>query len=298
MDGFFRKLLFKLSWHHFFDWMPDEPYIKMKYWIKHNNKLNLRNPKTYNEKLEWLKLYDRNPMYTQMVDKVGAKDYVKERIGEEYLIPTLGVWNSFDEIDFSKLPKQFVLKCTHDSGGLVICRDKNKLDLENVKKKINRSLKSNYYLWGREYPYKNVKPRILAEKYMEDEAETQTLTDYKIFCFDGEPKIIMTVRGGHENEQDIVRRMYDENWNLYGVGLHGKKPVPMPEDKPTKLSEMLDIARKLSKGIKHLRVDLYEIQGKVYFGELTFYHMSGTEEFNPESYNELFGSFIHLENHS
>jgi len=255
--------------------------------------LEVDNPTTFNEKLQWLKLYDRNPIYTTMVDKYEVKEYVANIIGKEHIIPTLGVWNHFDEIDFSKLPEQFVLKCTHDSGGLVIVKDKAKLNKKEAKRKIEKCLRRNYYYSGREWPYKNVKPRIIAEKYMEFQ-ESEYLVDYKIFCFDGEPKIIMTVNGGHGDESQIIRRMYDADWNRYEVGLHGKEYEVSCEKKPKQLEEMLSLANQLSKGIKHLRVDFYIVEEQIYFGELTFYHMSGYEIFKPEKYDEIFGGFIKL----
>ena len=187
------------------------------------------------------------------------------------------------------------MKCTHDSAGLVICRNKEALDYKKAKDKIENCLKRNFFTYGREWPYKNVKPRIIAETYMEEpESKTGCLTDYKIFCFDGVPEAIMTVEGGHDDENSVIRRMYDTEWNLLNVGLHGKAPVKKAEKTPEKLDEMLKIARKLSKGFRHLRVDLYEIGGKVYFGELTFYHMSGYEIFEPYEFDLSLGSLLKL----
>ena len=274
----------------------DEKYLKLMYKAYTGRKLNLEKPGAYTEKLQWLKIHDHKDIYTTMVDKYEAKKYVENKLGgAEYIIPTLGVWEHFDDIDFDTLPSQFVLKCTHDSAGLVICRDKSKLDYEKAKNKIESCLKRNFFTYGREWPYKNVKPRIIAEKYMEEPgSKTGCLTDYKIFCFDGVPKAIMTVEGGHDDENGIVRRMYDPNWELLNVGLHGKPPVKESEKAPEKLQEMLEIARKLSAGFKHLRVDLQEIDGKVYFGELTFYHMSGYEIFTPYEFDLYLGSLLNL----
>ena len=165
---FAERVVMKLRYHHLLDWMPDEQYLKLMYWAILHRKLDLKNPKTFNEKLQWLKLHDRKTEYTVMVDKYEAKRYVAERIGEQYIIPTLGIWEHFDEINFESLPNQFVLKCTHDSGGLVVCKDKSKLNKSTAREKIERSLKCNYYLSSREWPYKNVPPRIIAEKYMSD----------------------------------------------------------------------------------------------------------------------------------
>ena len=194
------SLLFMTFGHRgFFNWMSDEQYLKIAYKIKMGKPLELEKPQTFNEKIQWLKLHDRNPIYTQWVDKCEAKSLATKAIGEEYIIPTLGVWNHFDEIDFSKLPDQFVLKCTHDSGGLVICRDKSKLDMTAAKRKIENCLKHNFFWGQREWPYKDVKPRIIAEAYMEDDV-THELRDYKFFTFDGEVKalFIATERGSKE----------------------------------------------------------------------------------------------------
>ena len=177
-----RNIIDYLDSRGFFKFMSDEAYLKFMYKLKMKRKLNLSDPQTFNEKLQWLKIYDRKPEYTTMVDKYEAKKYVADIIGEEYIIPTLGVWDRFEDIDFDELPDQFVLKCTHDSGGLVICRDKSKLDLKAAKKKINKSLKRNYYWIGREWPYKNVRPRIIAEKFMTDPT-SDDLQDYKFFFF-------------------------------------------------------------------------------------------------------------------
>lgn len=270
--------------------LKDYLFIKYKYYAKTELKLNLKNPQSFNEKLQWLKLYDRNPEYTKMVDKYEVKKYISNIIGKDYIIPTLGIYNYFDEIDFDKLPNQFVLKCTHDSGGIVICKDKNNLDIKQVKKKINKSLKKNYYYSGREWPYKNVKPRIIIEKYMEDK-ETEDLKDYKFFCFNGVPKLmfIATDRGKHETKFNF----YDLNFNKLNIKQH------YPNDKrkiikPKNFDRMIELSKLLSKNIPHVRVDWYEINGKLYFGELTFYHFSGFEAFEPEEWNYKLGEMLKL----
>ena len=276
------------------NWMPDEPYLKLIYRARTGRKLNLKDPKRLTEKMQWLKLNDHNPLYSELVDKYAVRKRIAAAIGEKYLIPLVGgPWDCFEDIDFDNLPNQFVLKCTHDSGGLVICRDKGKLDLEKAKVKIQRSLKHNYYHSGREWPYKNVQPRIIAESYMEDPG-CGYLTDYKIFCFHGVPRIVLTVRGGHEDESKTVRRMYNEDWELYPVGIHDKPAETIPEPRPAQLENMLELARKLSAGFKHLRVDFYVVSDRIYFGELTFYHMSGMEHFDPDDYDRIFGQFLDL----
>ena len=269
--------------------LPDSLYIRLKYFQHFKKFPNLKNPKTFNEKLQWLKLHDRNPEYTKMVDKYAVRKYIKEKIGEEYLIPLLGVWDSFDEIDFDKLPEQFVLKCTHDSGGLVICKDKSKLDMEKARKKISACLKNNYYWTGREWPYKKLVPRIIAEKYMVDESGTE-LKDYKFFCFDGEPKCLFIA----------TDRPHDTKFDFYDVEF---KHLPFTNGhpysgrelkKPQGFDEMLRLARILSKGIKQSRIDFYDINGKVYFGEITFFHWSGFMPFEPEEWDYTLGSYINL----
>lgn len=270
--------------------IPDKTYLKLKYRASMGKKLNLRDPKTYNEKLQWLKLYDRKPEYTTVVDKYDVKAYVAERIGWEYIIPTLGVWDRVEDIDFDMLPKQFVLKCTHDSGGLVICKDKAKLDVEKTKQKLNKALKSDFYYVGREWPYKNVKPRIIAETYMED-ATTGDLRDYKFFCFDGFTKAVRvdTERGTGDVKMDFFDR---EKRHLPFERNHRNADV-MPEI-PKNFEEMVAIADKLSTGYPHLRVDLYNVDGKIYFGEMTFFAANGMAPFNPEEWDLIFGEWLTL----
>lgn len=271
--------------------LPDRAYISLLYRMRLGKWPNLKNPKSYNEKLQWIKLYDRRPEYSIMVDKYEVKKYVAERIGEEYIIPTLGVWNSFDEIDFNQLPDQFVLKCTHDSGGLVICKDKSRLDLNAARKKIENSLKDNYFWNSREWPYKNVKPRIIAEKYMVDESGVE-LKDYKLFAFDGEPKYIEVdfdrYLGGHK------RNLYTLNWEYMDVRNKHPNAPEIQIAKPECLEKLIELSRKLSEGIPHVRTDFYVINEKIYFGELTFFHGSGMQKFEPESFEIEMGNWLTL----
>jgi hypothetical protein len=273
-------------------WMRESLYLKLLFSVKTGKKLNLENPKTFNEKLQWLKLYDRNPEYTKMVDKYEVREYIKEKLGEEYLIPLIGVYDSFDEIDFDQLPNQFVLKCTHDSGGLVICRDKNNLDLNQAKKKINKSLRRNYYYAFREWPYKNVKPRIVCEKFMVDESGTE-LKDYKLMCFNGKVKCIFVCLN-RNTQAGLNIDVYDTDWNLmpFGRPHHPNSGKEIP--KPKTFNKMIEFAEKLAKDIPFVRIDFYERNGALYFGEITFYPGSGFEKFDPESYDELLGSWIDL----
>ena len=274
-----------------FKGMSDRTYLKMRYKIDTGETLNLENPTKFNEKLQWLKLHDHNPQYTKMVDKFEVKEYMKDLIGEEFIIPTLGVWNHFDEINFDSLPNQFVLKSTHDSGGVVICKDKSKLDMDNARNVINKSLKRNYFYSGREWPYKNVKPRIIAEKYMVDESGYE-LKDYKIFLFSGKAKYIQV---DFDRFTDHHRNFYSTDWEYVPfTTLYPTNPDRHIE-KPQCLDTLLQVSEKIANSLKNpkfLRVDLYVINNLVYFGEVTFYHGSGYEKFYPETWNEKLGSLI------
>lgn len=272
--------------------IPDRLYLKWLFRLKMGKKLDLDNPRTFSEKLQWLKLYNRKPEYTQMVDKYEAKRYVAGIIGEEYIIPTLGVWDRVEDINFDQLPNQFVLKCTHDSGGIVICSDKSKLDINAAKKKLKRSLTRDFYAQNREWPYKNVKHRIIGEEYMVDESGYE-LKDYKWFCYNGEPKalFIATDRGleGEETKFDF----FDADFNHLPF-TNGHPNSPRPVLKPQSFEKMKELAAKLSQGQPHLRVDFYDINGRIYFGELTFYHWSGMVPFEPEEWDYKFGEWIKL----
>ena len=272
--------------------IPDALYLKLRYRARFHQKLNLKNPKTFSEKIQWLKLYDRRPEYSMMVDKYEVKKYVADLIGEEYIIPTLNVWNSFDEIDFDTLPDQFVLKCTHDSGGLVICNDKATFDIEAAKKKIEASMKAKYYYHGREWSYKNVKPRIIAEEYMED-ATTKDLRDYKFFAFNGDVKMLFIATERQEKDSETKFDFFDMEFNHLPFR-NGHPNADVPPAKPQNFELMKELASKLSKGIPHVRVDFYEVNGKVYFGELTFCHWSGLMPFEPHEWDEKLGSWLEL----
>lgn len=267
--------------------IPDKIYLKYKYKKYLKKELNLKNPITFNEKLQWLKLYDRKEIYTTMVDKYAVKDYVKDIIGEEYLIPTYGVYDTIKEINFEQLPKQFVIKTTHDSGGVVVCKNKKEFVLDDVEKIIGSSLKNNFYYANREWPYKNVKPRIIIEKYMGND-----LNDFKIFCFNGKPKftLVCSHRKGDFKNTDF----YDNNWKLLPFSRENHDNSPSGIQKPENFEKMLEIAQKLSKNIPFVRVDLYEIKNKVYFGELTFYPSGGFEGFHPREWDEKIGNMLKL----
>ena len=272
--------------------LSDKKFIEYRFLSEMGYKLNLKSPQTFNEKLQWLKLYDRNPEYTKMVDKYEVREYIKEKIGEEYLIPLIGVYDKFDDIDFDKLSNQFVIKCNHDFGGLIICKDKNRLDIETARKKINRSLKTNYYYSGREWPYKNVKPKILIEKYMEDSNKSD-LIDYKLFCFNGIPKIVL-VCSERFSSSNMCETWFDMNWKLIDMTESGHR-VDSTISKPKQLKKMVELSKKLSKNIPFIRVDWYEIGDKLYFGELTFYPASGFEKFEPKEWNKKIGDMLSID---
>lgn len=276
-----------------FHLFKDRTYLKIKYRIRVGRKLNINDSRAFNEKLQWLKLYDRNPIYTRFVDKYEVRSFVKETIGQEYLISLLGVWDEFDEIDFSKLPNQFVLKCTHDSGSVFICKDKNSIDYADLKKRVNKSLKKNFYYLGREWPYKNVEPRIIAEEFIYDESSSD-LKDYKFMCFNGKVKCCF-VCSNRSDKGGLKVDFYDLNWNKMPFTRHYSNSI-YNMSKPKCYDEMIRLSNKLSKGIPFVRVDFYEVNKKVYFGELTFFPGSGFEEFTPESYDYLLGSWIKLPN--
>lgn len=270
----------------------DEKFIKIKYKLEFDEELDLNHPITFNQKLQWLKLNDRKDIYTTMADKFEAKDYVAGKIGKEYIIPNLGVFESFDEIDFDKLPNTFVIKCTHDSGGLVICHDKNKLNISEAKKKIENSLKTNYYYHGREWPYKNIKPRIIVEKFMQDKKQ-KSMIDYKFFCFNGEPKILY-ISSGLENHSTARMSFLDMDYKEISLKRKDYKKMEVLPPKPKNFEKMKEFAALLSKDIPHLRVDFYEINDCLYFGELTFFTCSGLIPFEDESWDLELGKMLKI----
>lgn len=270
--------------------VPDKLFLQLKYRRHFNRWINFSHPATFNEKLQWLKIYDRKPEYAGMVDKYEVRQYIADIIGEQYLIPLLGVWNHFDDINFSTLPDQFVLKCTHDSGGLVICKDKSNFDITAARKKIEHSLNRNFYYVAREHPYKNIKPRIIAEKYMEA-SDTNELLDYKFMCFNGEHKCTFVC--SDRRDGDLKVTFFDNYWNVLPFERHYPRSAS-PIACPGRYADMVNLAKKLSAGTSFLRVDFYEIEGKIYFGELTFYPGGGFEEFTPEEWDTTLGTWIKL----
>ena len=270
--------------------VPDKAMLKLEFRIKLHKKLDLKSPKTFNEKLQWLKLHNRKPIHTTMVDKIAAKDYVSAAIGEEYVVKTLGVWDRFADIDFDSLPDRFVLKCNHDSGSVVLCRDKATFDKEQARDVLTRGLSSNAYYYGREWPYKNVKPRIFAEEFMQD-AQLAFLPVYKVFCFGGEPKIIQTIQ--NDKQPDETVDYFDTDWNQ--LDIHQDFPnSKTPVAKPEKLQQMLELAGKLSGDEPFVRVDFYVVNGALYFSEFTFFTDSGFGQFYPESWDTVLGEWVKL----
>ena len=269
----------------------DERYLKLLYSARFGRPLDLDNPQTFNEKLQWLKLHDRNPLYTRLVDKAEVKPWVAERIGWEHVVPTLGVWDSFGEIDFDALPERFVLKCTHDSGGLAICRDRASFDVGAARRAIEHSLSRNYFWVGREWPYKGVKPRIIAEEYLDPDEGQSDLTDYKVMCFGGRARCEFTCTGRADG--DLRVDFFDTEWKHMPFTRHYPN-TDVPPEAPTRLKDMISMAERLSEGMPFVRVDFYEVAGQYYFGELTFYPGSGIEEFDPERWDVELGSWIDL----
>ena len=276
--------------HHLPGKLGDKMFLKQKYKEEFGRRLNLRNPKLFTEKMQWLKLYDRNPLYTKLADKYAVRDYIKEKVGEEYLIPLLGVWDSFDEIDFTKLPNQFVLKCTHDSKSIIICKDKRKLNIENAKRFFETKLTINYYSVRREHQYKDIIPRIICEEYKEDESREQ-LKDYKIWCFNGNPKLIQLDYDRFTNHK---RNVYDIEWNYLPLLLNYPNDSTRIFEQPSSLTDMLVSASKLSKNIPFLRVDFYIADTKLFVGELTSCPSAGFVKFYPYDYNAIFGEILKL----
>ena len=274
--------------------MDDSTFLKMKYSLCMADSLDILSPTTFNEKLQWLKLYDRKPQYTVMVDKYKVREYIADKIGEQYLIPLLGVWDSPDEIDFNVLPNRFAMKCNHNSGlGMCICTDKSKLDIKKVKKGLARGLKQDYYLTGREWPYKDVPRKIVAEQFLK--SDEGGLTDYKIHCFNGVPKFILVCRDRF-TDSGLTEDFYNPEWERMNVKRPKIPNAVVPAPKPERLDEMLILAEKLSKDIPFLRVDFYVVEGKIYFSELTFFPASGFNSFEPEEWDRTFGEWIELPN--
>lgn len=273
--------------------IPDDDFLRLKFYAHFGRKIDLDNPITFNEKLQWLKLYDRNPEYTKMVDKYLVREYIKEKIGEEYLIPLIGVWDDPDKVDFDALPDKFALKCNHNSGGgSFICKDKSKMKSEIIKQKLKKGFTQQYFWVGREWPYKNVVPRVIVEEFVKD-GDNENLPVYKFFCFNGEPKIIQTIQNDKQPNESID--YFDTEWNLLDIRQNYPNSEK-PFEKPKKLDEMLQVASRLSQGHSFIRVDLYVVNGAVKFSEFTFYSDCGFAKFEPEEWDKTLGDWINLPN--
>ncbi len=273
-------------------WMKDQTFLTLRYRAMMGEKPDLSAPTTYTQKIQWLKLHDRKEGYTRLVDKYLVKTFVKEVIGEEYLIPTLGVWDRADCISLDQLPDEFVLKCTHDSGGMLICRDKEKINWAKAQKKMERLRKKKFFWERREWTYKNVVPRIIAEPYMED-SRTGELRDYKFFCFDGVPKLMFVASDRQKPDEDTKFDFFDMDYRHLEL-INGHPNAAVPPEKPENFELMKQLASQLSQGIPHVRVDFYEVDGKVYFGEMTFYHFSGFVPFQPAKWDQILGDWLVL----
>lgn len=270
--------------------IPDRLYIQLRYFMKFRRFCDLSDPKTYNEKLQWMKLNYRIPGEWALVDKFEVKHRVAAQIGGDYIIPTLGLYDSVDEIDFDTLPDSFVLKCTHDSGGVVLVRDKSRLDVAAARKKLQQTMEKNYFYGGREPHYRDITPRIIAEPFLQDDGAGQLL-DYKFFCFDGEAKALFIA--SDRASGNVKFDYFDADYKSLDI----RQPYPNSDvrpEKPERYDQMLDIAQKLAQGHPHVRVDLYQVNGRVYFGELTFYHFGGMEPFTPEKWDRVFGDWLTL----
>lgn len=271
---------------------PDELYLKIVFRLRTGKKLNLENPKTFNEKLQWLKLNDRKSHYKHLVDKLKVREYIARELGEEYLIPLLGVYNSFEDIKFNELPNQFVLKPNHTSGNVYICKDKSKINYKKLRIEINKWLKREYFWKHREWPYKGISPKIICEKYMIDQSKEE-LNDYKIMCFNGKAKCIFVCKN-RGSSSGLNIDIYDTNWNLTPMQRVGSPNSGGYSDKPKNYIQMIEYAERLAQNNKFLRVDFYNINDQLYFGELTFYPSSGFEGFEPREYDKLLGDWLNL----
>lgn len=290
MSNLITRIILKLARNNQIK-ISDKKYLTLMGKLRLGVKIDLEKPKTFSEKIQWLKLYDRNPDYIKMVDKYEAKQYVSGIIGGEYIIPTLGIYNDFEEIDFDKLPDQFVMKPTHTSGDIFICKDKNKIQYEELKNTVHKWLKRNYYILNKEWPYKNIKPRIIIEKYMKD-PQQEDLKDYKFMCFNGKVKCSF-VCSNRNAEGGLKVDFYDLDWNKMPFSRYYPNSDKEIE-KPINYHEMIRLSEKLANGIPFVRVDFYEIGGKIFFGEMTFYPGAGFEKFEPERYDRILGDMLEL----
>ncbi len=276
----------------YLDRMSDKTYLKLLYKATMHKRLDLKHPKLYNEKLQWLKLNDRKDIYHRMVDKYEVRSYISETIGDKYLIKCYGVWNDVYDIDFDKLPDRFVLKCTHDSGSVEICKDRSVFDFDGAKTRLMQAVRRHYFATYREWPYKGLTPRIIAEEYLED--SEGDLKDYKVMCFGGEAKLIEVHENRFTEGKEHTQTFYDRDWNPTKIVQHGLNPCTEHRDRPECMDEILDLSEKIAADMYHARIDWYQIDGKIYFGEITFYDGSGFEVFPNEADERYLGDLIKL----
>jgi hypothetical protein len=272
------------------NYIPDSIYLRIIFFTETKQKLDLKNPKTYNEKIQWLKLYNRRMEYISYCDKYDVRTIIQKILGEKYLIELIDVWDNVSDINWHALPDKFVLKCTHGSSSNIICKNKKSLDIYATEKKLRKWMKYNWYWFGREWPYKNVKPRIICEELLET-YDGMTPIDYKFMCFNGEPKLIQVHR--NRFKRSYTKTYYDRDWNKTNI-IQGVPNSKFVEKKPSCFDEMIEISKKLSKDIPYIRVDLFEHKEAVYFGELTLYPTSGFENFSDVNHDILLGSWIDL----
>ncbi|WP_298615875.1 ATP-grasp fold amidoligase family protein [uncultured Odoribacter sp.] len=295
MEKYIKKALlvvYRRTWEFMATHFNDRFYIRIKYLLNLHKLPNLNRPQTFQEKLQWIKLNDRKPIYHDMVDKVEVKKFIANKIGEEYVIPTLGVWNSFDEIDFESLPNQFILKGTFDSGTYCLCKDKRTFNIEEARKRLLVTWGQDYYIWSREWPYKGLKQRIIAEPLLKD-CKEEYLTDYKFFTFNSEPKFFY-ITSNRNGIGGLKEDFFDVDGTLMELNQKGYYNNPQIPQLPKNLSKMLNFSKKLAENTYHLRVDFYEVSGKLYCGELTFFDGGGFCSFIPVKYNKILGDWIKL----
>jgi len=288
---FFSESRLFIYWLKCSKYIPyDKLYITIFYRLAMHKKLNWKAPKLYTEKIQILKLENRDPLFSNMVDKFQCRQIIANLLGEKYLIPILGVWDNVDEIDFSNLPEQFVLKATHDSGSVLICKNKSNFDIKLAKKKLQKALKTNYFYKSREYPYKNAIPRIIAEKYLFDETQEE-LIDYKFFCFNGIP-VFLQITSNYNGIKNVV--YYDMNFQVLPFTTGSPMSNPTIIRRPESFTTMKCIAEKLARGIKHIRIDLYYVNQQIYFGEFTFHNSGGIIHFNPPEWDKKIGDLLKI----
>lgn len=289
---FFKASFDLLNSKGLLHWLGDASFARISYWLRFGETLDLKNPRKFNEKLQWLKLHDRRSEYINMVDKIAMKDIVAANVGQQYAIPTLGIWEKVDDIEWDKLPSQFVIKWNHDSGSIVICKDKESFNREAAINKLRYGEKYNGFWYGREWPYKGVKPKLLAEPYLEDSV-TGELRDYKVFSFNGKVKLFLVASDRQKKGESVKFDYFD----IKGTHLNITNDHPQAQvipALPKSFNQMIELTEKISAGLPHLRVDFYEVDGRAYIGEFTLYHGSGLMSFKPDEWNEVIGDWITL----